>query len=458
MRTLQWSICVVLTALTLLPSAHAQQQDVSSPNDEVDVSSPSVGVRSVADDTAIDDRLTGILDATGWFRDAAVSVRNGVVFLDGRTTEETRKEWAGNLARNTEDVVAVVNRIDVVTPVWSFAPALEELSRLWRSTIQAVPVIVFAAVVLPVTWFFAGFVSRRAERALEGRTASPLLTRILARAIAVPFFLLGLYIVLQVAGLTRLALTVVGGTGIAGIIVGFAFRDIAENFLASVLLSIRRPFLTNDLIEVAGHRGLVRQMNTRSTVLMTPDGNHIQIPNATIFKSTIVNLTANKNARSEFEFTIGYDYSIRHAQNVVHNVLRAHPAVLEDPAPWVLVDNLGSSSIVMRAYYWFDFSQVSEPKLKSALLRQSLRALEKAGISAPDDAREIIFPQGVPVLTGDAATKAATTTAAPTRPVDLAVEDAVVEHDDEGGLASDAPVLQEQAESARTPEEGENLL
>ena len=119
-----------------------------------------------------------------------------------------------------------------------------------------------------------------------------LLLNIVVRAFSIPVFLLGLYFVLQAAGLTRLALTILGGTGLAGIIVGFAFRDIAENFLASILLSVRNPFRTGDLIEVAGHTGIVQNLNTRSSVLLTLDGNHVQIPNATVYKSTIKNYSS----------------------------------------------------------------------------------------------------------------------------------------------------------------------
>ena len=138
--------------------------------------------------------------------------------------------------------------------------------------------------------------------------------------------------------------------------------------------------------------------------------------------------------------------------------LKAHPAVLDEPTPWVLVDALGSSSIAMRAYFWFDFSRFSEQKLKSALLRQSLRALEAAGISAPDDAREIIFPQGVPILSEETAARRVSSGEGALPPPDVGIEDGAPEHEGEGGLDSDAASLKEQADSARTPEEGENLL
>ncbi|MCP4384958.1 MAG: mechanosensitive ion channel [Hyphomicrobiales bacterium] len=458
----RWLAVIVCLGLAQCLPLRAQTidevEESLSDNEAGELAPAGVDVQQVATDTEIGERLTQILEATGWFEEIAVDVRSGVVFIDGETLSDARKDWAGELARKTEDVVAVVNRIVVEAgPIWNFAPAWAELKDLWRRALQAIPLILVAIVVLPITWLISVAASRLASRWLEGGNMSPLLARILARAIAIPFFLIGLYIVLQVAGLTRLALTIVGGTGVAGIIFGFAFRDIAENFLASVLLSIRRPFLVNDFIEVGGRRGLVRQMNTRSTILMTPEGNHVQIPNATIFKSTIVNMTANRNVRAEILVSIGYEYSISRAQDVVRRVLSAHPAVLDDPEPWVLVDALGSSSISLRAYYWFDFSTYSGDKLRSALLRQSLAALDAAGISAPDDAREIIFPHGVPILQGTEAQSASSPpahrSADATQPDDTAAETA-----DEGGLASETDSLLDQAEQAREPEEGDNLL
>jgi len=79
-------------------------------------------------------------------------------------------------------------------------------------------------------------------------------------------------------GLTRLAPTELGGAGLVGIIIGFAFRDIAENFFASLLLSVRNLLRGGDLIKVAGQTGIVQNLNTLNTVLLTLDGNHVQIP------------------------------------------------------------------------------------------------------------------------------------------------------------------------------------
>jgi small conductance mechanosensitive channel len=421
---------------------------------------PQVDVQPTAQDEEIAERLVRILDATGWFMNPRVRVQDGVAFLDGQTYRETRREWAGNLARNTQDVVAVVNRIEVVLgPVWDFAPATAEIRAIWRAAIQAVPVMVFGAVILLLSWWLATLIARISRYFLRPRLDSRLLTKIVSRAIAVPIFLLGLYLVLQVAGLTGLALTVLGGTGIVGVVIGFAFRDIAENFLASILLSTQQPFRSQDVIEVDGHIGVVQQMNTRSTILMTPDGNHIQIPNATVFKNTIINYTANPNRRSDFVVGIGYEDKISEAQDLLAQMLADHPAVLDTPEPLVLVDELGAATVNLRLYFWYDGTQYAPIKVKSSLMRLAKRTLENAGISMPDEAREVIFPQGVPLVqlpqpaevpkAEDGLERRPSVVATQAEPVSTAAE---------GELRSGDQEIRQQAAHSRIPEEGENLL
>ena len=130
-------------------------------------------------------------------------------------------------------------------------------------------------------------------------------------------------------------------------------------------------FQASDIIEVAGHRGLVDSMNTRSTTIMTVEGNHVQIPNATIFKSTIVNLTSNPKLRGSFTIGIGYEFSIADAQRIATETVSAQPEVLSDPPPQVLVDNLSSSSVNLCVYFWLDYTQHSPIKLRSILIRKT---------------------------------------------------------------------------------------
>jgi small conductance mechanosensitive channel len=395
----KWLFLAFILAFVVTASGAAMAQDAPS-NEAEDNTSPAqeVVVKPAADDDAISDRLAGILKASGWFSAVSVRVNEGIAFLNGRTESDERRAWAGNLARQTQDVVAVVNRIEVQPSFrWDWTPAWLEARKLGIQIVQTLPLVLLGTFVLAFAWFLAASLAAGAQLVLRPRVASPLLRTVIARAIALPVFLLGLYLVLQVSGLTRLALTVLGGTGLIGIVIGFAFRDIAENFLASLLLSVRNPFQDGDFISVAGHDGIVRNLNTRSTVLLTLDGRHVRIPNATVFKSVIVNHTSNKNRRDTISVGIGYDDDVTQARDVIVSVLSTHPAVRDDPPPQVLVDELAASSVKVITHYWFDGDEHSPPKLKSALLIRLKEALSGAGISMPDEAREVIFPNGVPI-------------------------------------------------------------
>jgi small-conductance mechanosensitive channel len=283
---------------------------------------------------------------------------------------------------------------------------------------------------------------------------------VLARGAGVLAFLFGVYIVLRVSGLTQLALTVVGGTGLIGLALGIAFRDITENFLASIFLSMQQPFETGDLVEITGVTGYVQQLNVRTTILMTLEGNLVQIPNASVYKSTIRNFTTNPNRREVFEVGIGYDDAINDAQEIARKVLAEHPAVLNDPEPAVLVDSLGRSTVNLRVYFWLNGHENSWLKVRSSVIRLVKLAFQQQGISMPDEAREVVFPQGIPVTLLDA-TPADAPGAMPEkrRSTESPPEDlAAVSTKAEAGLYSEAAVIEGQARQVQPLKDGENLL
>jgi small-conductance mechanosensitive channel len=391
--------CVAATAFAFI--LIVAKPAVAQSGGNVDIAPPEqeVAVEPGARDEAIGARISRILQATGWFRTLSVAVDQGVVFLDGVTTDEDHRQWARELAGRTEDVVAVVNRLEVREEVaWDLAPVVDELERLARRLAVALPLVALSVLILPLAWVSSSALARLLRRLLAPSVEQDFLRSVIARTIAIPVFLLGVYVVLQFAGLTGLAVSLLGGAGILGVVLGFAFRDIAENFLASLILSLRRPFRQGDVIAVAGHEGVVQTMNTRSTVLLTIDGNHVQIPNATVFKSTIVNFTAAPARRVTADVGVGYDATISEVQDIIVAVLCDHEAILDTPPPMVLVEALGASTVKLNAHFWIDGRAASPLRVRSSALRLIKSALEERGVSMPDEAREVIFPQGVPIV------------------------------------------------------------
>lgn len=449
--------CAVLSFTSVAALEVDARQEASAPAIAPDGKPESPGkveVQPVAKDDQIRQRIADILETTGWFGEPGVTVREGIVFLKGTTETDESRQWAGDLAKNTEGVVAVINQVEVVpTTFWNFDPTIQVLNDLARRFMRSLPLLVAVVGVIAISWIFARVTVYVVRRGLRARSPSPLLREVAARAGGVLVMLAGLYLVLRIAGLTQLALTVVGGTGLIGLVLGIAFRDITENFLASLFLSFQQPFREGDLVEVASVTGYVERLTSRTTVLMTLDGNQLQIPNSTVFRSTIRNFTSNPNRRDDFIVGIGYDDSIPLAQEIALKVLADHPAVLNEPEPWVLVDGLGSSTVDLRVYFWLDGSRHSWLKVKSSVIRLIKRALQDAGISLPDEAREVVFPQGVPVRTMEDER-----VAEPPAPAlaERTAEPEVVATTAEAGLQSEAEEIKEQARKSWTP--GENLL
>jgi len=454
---------ILIWLATCPAAALAQEGPATTPApEETPLEAPEeVDVQPTARDDEIRDRLQSILEATGWFIDPGVRVQDGVVFLTGQTETDEFKKWAGDLARSTQSVAAVVNQIEVLEPpVWDFGPVLAELRDQGRGLVRALPIIAFGLLFLILSVGAARLAVGISRKALRRRVGNPLLLNVIAWCMGLGVLLVGLYIVFQVAGLTSVAVTVLGTTGLLGLILGIAFRDITENFLASVFLSVQPPFQAGDLIDIADISGFVQMLTTRTTVLMTQDGNHVQIPNATVYKSIIRNYTSNPNRRTDFTVGIGYDDNVAAAQEVALRVLEEHPVVLKDPEPWVLVDSLGATTVNLRIFFWLDMTEHNLLKVRSSVIRLVKGAFEAADISMPGEMREVVFPEGIPLQSLAENGTLPPEERLPRRATEAraAEEPDTLFTDAEGTQRSEAEEIEEQARHARAPEEGENLL
>jgi small-conductance mechanosensitive channel len=347
----------------------------------------------------------------------------------------------------------------------------QEVVKYWQQFLQSLPMLCIGLVLFLLFYVVARPLSELLVRPMRYISSSQLILVVVRRMISLLIILLGFYIFLRFAGLSEFAVAVLSGTGVIGLIIGFAFKDIAENFISSLLLSIQKPFQIGDVIEVEGRLGVVKQVTARATTLVDFDGDHIQIPNSTVYKNIIRNLTANPLSRGKFVIGIGYDSSIIEAQNIALTVLKETEAVLVEPEPQVLVDELASSTANLKVYFWINSHQHSLLKVSSSLMRTIMREFEKSGISMPDDARELIFPEGIKIHTSteknhDFATMTNPVTdndqykvLSATPPQVLGnIEDDIIKNNKEEDLSSDDGDIRQQAKQARDTESGPNIL
>jgi small conductance mechanosensitive channel len=418
-----------------------------------------VNVAPLARDDEIRRRLIKILDITGRYAHVKVDVKEGVVFLTGQVQLDEHKAWAGELARNTQDVVAVVNELSVAAPsAWNFQPAATSLEEMRYGAIRALPFLACGIVILLLAWVTARFVTRWLRVALMQRVPAALLREVFARAFGFLVLLAGIYLTLRIANLTHLALTIVGGTGLLGLVLGVAFGNITENFLASIFLSMQHPFQVGDLVEVAGVVGYIQRLTTRTTVSMTLDGNEVQIPNSTVYKSVIRNFTTSPNRRDDFTISIPRSASIDDAQQLAMDVLDHHPAVLHDPEPLVLVDSMTDTTAVLRVYFWLNGKEHSWLKVRSSVIRLVQQALQR--IEQPSTAETQAAPAAKNSTSRHTAKRTAHDGSVPSAKTDTGRSRGglvAIANRAEGKLGTEANQIEEQAQEARR-DDGENLL
>ncbi|NRC56479.1 BON domain-containing protein [Neoaquamicrobium sediminum] len=202
-RRLSWSAL----AIFFLMSVQAAAQAVEEPT----APEQAVTIEPVARDEAIEERISRILEATGWYRSVKIAVDEGIVFLDGIAGSREQRTWARDLAARTEGTVAVVNRIDVREEVsWNLAPALSEIEALARRIAVSLPLIALAVLILPLAWWLSNAIASLIRRVLAPRVEQDFLRNVIARAMAIPVLLVGVYLLLQLAGLTGLAVSLLG--------------------------------------------------------------------------------------------------------------------------------------------------------------------------------------------------------------------------------------------------------
>lgn len=179
--------------------------------------------------------------------------------------------------------------------------------------------------------------------------------------------------------------------GLGSVAIGFAFKDIFQNFLAGVLILARRPFRIGDQVRTGQLEGTVEDINLRATVLKTYDGERVVVPNSNIYTDPVVVRTAYGKRRSRFTVGIGYPDDIRTAKRVILTKLAAIDGVLDEPAPWVRTVELAPSSVNLEVFYWTRAFQADVLRVGDEVATTIKYALDEAGIDMPYPVQTVLF-------------------------------------------------------------------
>ncbi len=190
--------------------------------------------------------------------------------------------------------------------------------------------------------------------------------------------------------------------GISGVAIGFAFRDILQNFLAGLLILLTEPFRINDQIVVGSFEGTVEEIETRATTIRTYDGRRVVIPNTNLFTQSVTVNTAFSTRRLQYDVGIGYGDDIAQAQSVMLDAIRGVHGIMAEPPPEVLVVGLADYTVTLRVCWWIDPPRRADTmESMSQALHAIKDALTAAGIDLPFPTRQILFHDQTEATDGD---------------------------------------------------------
>lgn len=260
---------------------------------------------------------------------------------------------------------------------------MQESLELVNEFVGLLPRLLVALVVLVVAVGMGRIAARGLRRILVRTDFSGTHRAFFGKVAVWTFALVGLYLGLTVLEFDGVATGLLAGGGITAVVLGFAFREIGENFLAGFFLAFGRPFEVGDLIRSGDLEGVVRGVDVRHTHIRTADGRDIYIPSARIFNDPLINYT--KDGLRRPSFTVGIDYrdDVEAARQELLRTVRAVPGVLAQPAPAVVIADLGPQYVELQVTFWAesDAEELSLANLRSRVMDASREGLARGGFT-----------------------------------------------------------------------------
>lgn len=332
-------------------------------------------------------------------------------------------------------------------PRFDLNEVLERLLDKVYGLLSALPSFLLALLVVWLGWKLGAWLSRRA--AIERLSVrNPFLNELARTTTRWVSTAIALLIALEILDATAVVGAMLGTAGVIGIVLGFAFKETLENYLAGVLMSLRQPFAPRDLVVIDGQEGIVVSLTSRATILMTPDGNHLRLPNALVFRSVMLNYTRNPSRRFEFDVGVGVQEDLIQAQLLGTAELQRLAGVMNEPPPRALIQTLGDSNVQLRFFGWVDQRTHDFWMVRSEAIRHVKLALEAAGMDMPEPIYRVQLSQpqaathpALVVPAPDAPPRARRTERATPAALDLSVNRELQQQIDQDRHASDQPNL-----------------
>ena len=272
--------------------------------------------------------------------------------------------------------------------------------KIWDTTVQMydnfiafLPRLGLGLAIIILGTLIATLIGRLTTSSVKLRTKDPLMSRFLGRAIRFTIIIVFIMVALRAAGLGDISAGILATAGASAVVLGFAFKDIGQNFIAGVILSFNRPFNVNDTVEIGDNFGRVKALMFRYTKLKSFDGKDVYIPNSDVITQPVTNYTEDGFYRWDFVVGIDYDEDIELAKSTIMRALEKDEKVISDDnhVNYVIEDELATSTVNLKVFFWVDTLDFGwkANSTRGRVIGRVKRALMEEGYYLPADIQEI---------------------------------------------------------------------
>ncbi|CAN5721049.1 hypothetical protein BH11BAC3_BH11BAC3_24400 [soil metagenome] len=265
----------------------------------------------------------------------------------------------------------------------------------YHTFLEMLPRLGMAVVVLIIGIFIVNFLTAKIKKRIKQQSQDPLMSGFLSKALKLVFFIIIFLLTLHIAGLSGIAGAILATAGASAFVIGFAFKDIAENFLAGIILAFNRPFHVNDTVKIEDVFGKVLEMEFRYTKIATFDGRNVYIPNSDVLTKPVFNYTEDGFFRTDFLVGIAYEDDIEKAKQLINVCFEKNEKIVNDNehVSYVIEDELAASTVNLKVIFWVNTKDFRRNMLeiRGNLMREVKVMLEQNGFNLPANITELKF-------------------------------------------------------------------
>lgn len=277
---------------------------------------------------------------------------------------------------------------------------VEQLRDGAAALLAHLPQVMFALVVLLVTWAVSRVTGALSVKLLSRWRMRRSLVDVVDKLFSITIWLGGLMLAATIAFPTLTPGKIVTAIGLGSIAIGFAFKDIFENFIAGVLILFREPFRLQDFIQCEDLEGYVEEITIRDTHIRQTDGQRVVIPNAMLFKNPVIVRTDREIRRTTITCGVAYGEDVTQSRTVIQEAVEGLDSVRKDEGVQVFAQAFGSSSIDFEVTWWTGSRPVDIRRSRDEVVAAVKAALDQAGIEIPFPYRTLTFKEPLTVQRG----------------------------------------------------------